>query len=508
MKKNTILTIAIFAASLGFAACSDDNKDSSKDTNPTDTSACTESSQLTCASETSKNVCNAGKIEAVACGENEICEDNTCKAKSDDTTECTDDSALTCASETSKNVCNQGKIEAQACGDNEVCENNTCKAKGDDTPECTDDSALQCASETSKNVCNAGKIEAQACGDNEICENNTCKPKGDDTPECTDDSALQCASETSKNVCNAGKIEAQACGDNEICENNTCKPKGDDKPECTDDSALQCASETSKNVCNAGKIEAQACGNNEICKDNTCKPKDDKPTKPVKGGDCTIDACDNNIPYYCVSGHYQVDEESSCGDKVCEVMDGKNAFCLEACTKEKETGKVCGQNQIEPYSAKAVCTKFEDGKLAMYYDESDDSSITRCDNGCDKGECINQKPEVITDDTGKDCDKSEYGYSCSGNNLQYCNYFNKIAAIKCSLCTYASDPKDAYCATNEGCTEGDVKNTCEEFDDNTDRLHVSKCTKAHDGKYYMFVDVQVKNCESGSCKEDGSCEAL
>ena len=470
MKKHTILTIAMLAASLGFAACSDDSKDKSS-SDP---------------------------------GEN-------------NTPECTEASVLTCASEISKNICNQGKIEAQACGENEICENNACKAKGNENPpeetQCTDDTPLTCASETSKNICNQGKIEAQPCGENEICENNACKPKGNENPpekpNCTEDTPLSCASETSKNVCNAGKIEAQPCGDNEICEDNTCKPKGNDnppeKPQCTEDSKLTCASETSKNVCKDGKIEAQACGENEICENNSCKAKDDTPAKPVKGGDCTIDACDNNIPYYCVSGHYQVDEESSCGDQVCEVMDGKNAFCLKACTKENETGKVCGQNQIQPYSADAVCKKFEDGKLAMYFDESDNESITFCDIKCEDGECVNQKPEVQTDDTGKPCD-STYGYTCFENNLQSCPISIVKAQACAETCSYKTDPKDAYCVTDEGCKEGDLKYTCSSDDDEYNDIQFTyKCEKAYDGKFYMFGTGK-KGCAYGSCKEDGSCD--
>ncbi|GEM_PF-4632980 len=473
MKKNSILTIAILSAFLGLAGCSDDSKDNSSNNNENTTPECTEASVLTCASETSKNVCNSGKIEAQPCGENEICQDNTCKAKGDDTPtdkpECTDDSTLSCASETSKNVCNAGKIEAQPCGENEICQDNTCKAKGDDTPtdkpECTDDSALSCASETSKNVCKAGKIEEQACGENEICQDNTCKAKGDDTPT--------------------------------------------DKPECTDDKTLSCASETSKNVCKAGKIEEQACGENEICENNTCKAKSDtptEPTKPVKGGDCTIDACDNNIPYYCVSGHYQVDEESGCGDKVCEVMDGRNAFCLEACTKENEVRNVCGQNQIQPYSAKAVCKKYEDGKLAVYYDEADSSAITMCDIECKDGECVNQKPVVQTDDTGKECDSS-YGYTCFENKLQSCPISIVQAQVCSETCAYmdGDKPNNAYCVTDEGCTENKTEYKCSEIDENTERLLIYKCTKAHNGKFYMF-GAGHKNCEYGSCKEDGSCD--
>lgn len=515
MKKHDILTIAILAAFLGFSGCSEDSNDPAPQPNPgteqpgnTQTSECTETSILACASATSKNVCVAGKVVAQNCAANEICVNNACAPRTTvPQQECTEASVLTCASETSRNVCVAGKIVAQNCGANEICTNNTCTPNTTvPQQECTEASVLNCASETSKNVCNLGKIEAQNCGENEICENNICKPKGTGPePECTETSVLKCASETSRNVCDKGKITAQKCGDNEICENNACKPKGTgSQPECTETSVLTCASETSKNICDKGKIVAQKCGNNEACVDNKCAELN----KPVKGGVCNRDTCGNNTAYYCIQGKYQVNEDAPCGDKVCEVTDGKNAFCLEPCTKENTVGRVCGRTQIFQFSSEATCKKFPDGKLAMFVDESSaNESVIYCDNECENGECINQHEEVKSDQIGKDCTKSEFGFVCTGKDLLYCDtYFNKVAGQVCEkTCSYKTDPKDAYCVIDEGCTEGEVKYRCQEIDENTDRQTSYKCAKAHDGKFYMF-GTGTTDCEAGSCKADGSCK--
>ena len=325
---------------------------------------------------------------------------------------------------------------------------------------------------------------------------------------CNDTTVLTCASNTAKTKCDGGKIVSENCGPNETCQDNICK-SGDATIPCDSTTVLACASATVKTKCEDNIIKAENCNENETCLENVCVPNE---RDNLVGDTCTTDVCYKNIPHYCDKGNGKlyintVSESPACEDgKVCEVADGINAFCLESCTKENDKKFVCGQNQVQLYSAEAVCKKFDDGKLALYVDESDVDNTEFCEVDCIDGHCTDVKP--TTADKGKPCDKSKYGMHCDNDSIVFCNSFGLVDVSSCDgrLCKVdAANKNNVACVTNEPCDEGDVSYFCTTNEDTyVDRQSIYTCTKATDNKYYLFGDG--RNCKAETCTESGGCE--
>ena len=350
-------------------------------------------------------------------------------------------------------------------------------------------------------------LTAVSCGD----DNDK-----DKKSEC-DNTTLTCASETSKNVCKDGSVVAEPCGQNEVCKDNVCSKKDSEENEGAKcgNTTLTCASETSKNVCKDGSVVAEPCEQNEVCKDNVCSKKDSEEKENLAGDTCTVDVCYKNIPHYCDKGSHKLfiteEEDPSCGaDAVCEVTDEINAFCLESCETVGVKKFVCGQNQIQQYSAEAVCTQFPDGKLALYVDESDSDNTEFCEEECIEGRCLDQKP--TTEDKDQPCEQESYGLHCDDNKLVFCGYYNKVDVSDCGsfekVCrTDAGNSKNSACVVDDDSCDnpGDITYSCREEGEeyNFETLLITECVKATDNKNYKFVDS--KRCDIGTCTAEGGC---
>ena len=332
-------------------------------------------------------------------------------------------------------------------------------------------------------------------------------------PACDINTQLTCASQTAKNVCKEGDIVAEPCDENQECKDNVCQPKNtSEKVACDQSTVLKCASDKKKTKCEGGFIEEVECTGNEVCTDNNCVVPE---RENLVGDTCTVDVCYKNIPHYCEKSSHKLfitdKEDPSCGENaVCEVTDEINAFCLESCQTAGSTKFVCGQNQIQQYSAEAVCTQFPDGKLALYVDESDVDKTEFCDEECIDGHCLDQKP--TTADKDQPCDRATYGYHCDDNKLVFCSYYSRVDVSDCEnfdkVCrTDASNSKNSACVVdNDFCDNpGNITYSCREEDEEYDfeTLLINECVKATDDQNYKFVDS--KKCNIGSCTAEGAC---
>ena len=316
LKKLCILV----ALSIPFAACSSDDDDSKS-----------------CTTETCPN------------GE---CVNDQCVPKSD---ACTSD---VCKDSTTLLKCDGGKTVVQACGDNEVCENSSCKTVS--TPdECTSD---VCKDSTTLLKCDSGKTVVQACGDNEVCEDGSCKTVST-ADECTSD---VCQDSTTILTCDGGKLGAtKLCGVGEVCEGGGCMTaftigescdEGDGVGKCTADGQNAI-------VCHKGKVTRYTC--KEPCQDDEetgivdCPKKSSATTEKECNAKTYVPVCssDRSSVQVCVKGEIQTWQ---CANQSCSV-DAKGEI---TCPREVDPDALTSGGT---YGDPCDGSKYQEACIDQYY---------------------------------------------------------------------------------------------------------------------------------------------